>query len=152
MSAAAAVGQSLTLIPNSRQALPRSFKERITAIFAAIGENVICSVSSALVTSRALQSCVPVVMTMILEAMIDAAVSRGIARGTADTMIRHLMRSTFHLMDKTTPFALREKLALPGECAIAGVIALEEVGLRGAITHGLGTAIDVEKSLERAKP
>lgn len=147
ISAAAAVGESVTIVPSHKPALAKNFKERIKAVFETIGENVLCPAPKTLSVCTAMQSCVPVFVTMILEAMIDAAVSKGMSHRAADMMIRHLMMSTFYLMDKTTPFALRERLTLPGECAIAGVMALEEGALRGVIAHGLRTSIDAEKSL-----
>ncbi|MCI8609041.1 MAG: pyrroline-5-carboxylate reductase [Firmicutes bacterium] len=86
--------------------------------------------------------CGPAFVSMMMEAMADAAVKHGIPRGEAYKMVAQMVVGTGKLMLKTGqhPGVMKDAVCSPGGTTIRGVIALEHAGMRAAFMDAVDAA------------
>ena len=84
--------------------------------------------------ASAVTGCGPAFVSMMMEAMADAAVKHGIARQEAYKMVAQMIVGTGKLMLESGqhPGAMKDAVCSPGGTTIRGVIALEHAGMRAA--------------------
>ena len=94
----------------------------------------------------------PAFVYMMIEAMADAAVAEGMARGEAYEFAAQTVRGAATMVLETGqhPGALKDAVTSPAGTTIEGVLALEEAGFRQAMISAVLAA--VERSREMSKP
>ena len=85
----------------------------------------------------------PAFIYMLIEAMADEAVRRGMKRDKAYTFAAQAVKGSAEMVLKTKkhPGELKDQVTSPNGTTIAGVCALEERGFRSAIMEGIDAAI-----------
>lgn len=84
----------------------------------------------------------PAFVCVMIEALADGGVRMGLPRDVALEFAAQTLRGTAELVLKSGehPAALKDKVASPGGTTIAGLAALEERGLRGALIAAVEAA------------
>jgi len=90
----------------------------------------------------AVAGCGPAFVSMMLEAMADAAVKHGIQRADAYKLAAQMAVGTGKLMLETGahPGVMKDAVCSPGGTTIRGVIALEHAGMRAAFMDAVDAA------------
>ena len=90
----------------------------------------------------AVSGCGPAFVSMMMEAMADAAVKHGIQRKAAYQLVAQMVIGTGKLMLESGehPGAMKDAVCSPGGTTIRGVIALEHAGMRAAFMDAVDAA------------
>lgn len=90
----------------------------------------------------AVSGCGPAFVSMMMEAMADAAVKHGIPRQEAYKMVAQMVIGTGKLMLESGqhPGVMKDAVCSPGGTTIRGVIALEHAGMRAAFMDAVDAA------------
>ena len=93
----------------------------------------------------------PAFIYMLIEAMADEAVRRGMKRDKAYTFAAQAVKGSAEMVLKTKkhPGELKDQVTSPNGTTIAGVCALEERGFRSAIMEGIDAAIRRSQEMSR---
>lgn len=85
----------------------------------------------------------PAFVSIILQALVDGALLVGISRQDALPMVMDTIRGTMDLImqGEMGPEGVVEMVATPGGCTIAGILAMEEGGLRAALMKCIQSAM-----------
>ena len=99
--------------------------------------------------ATAVAGCGPAYMYMMVEAMADGAVACGLPREKAQLYAAMTMAGAAEMVLKSGmhPGALKDAVCSPGGSTIAGVVALEEHGFRGAVMDCVECAFEKTKAL-----
>lgn len=137
---ASANQESMTLIMQSSPPIPPVMNNLVTWIFSSIGE--IALVTPALMDAgTALCGSSPAFFALVLEAIVDGAVTMGIQRSEALKMAAHCMRGTAGLvLSGEHPAVVRENVTTPGGSTIRGCLVMEEGRLRATLANALISA------------
>lgn len=137
---ASANQESMTLIMQPSSPLPHAMNDVVTWIFSSIGE--IAQVTPELMDAgTALCGSSPAFFALMLEAIVDGAVTMGIQRSEALKMAAHSMRGTAGLvLSGEHPAVVREKVTTPGGSTIRGCLVMEEGRLRATLANALISA------------
>ena len=83
----------------------------------------------------------PAYVFLVAEALVDAAVEQGLHRAMAERVVRQLLLGSATLLDREgDPARLREMVTSPNGTTAAGLAALDEHDLRGAIAAAVSAA------------
>ena len=95
--------------------------------------------------ATALMGCGPGFLALVIEALVDAGVSHGLAVEDATAMTVETMAGTAAVLAAhgNDPVALRRRVTSPGGSTAAGVAALESAGIRAAFGAAVGAAVGV---------
>lgn len=112
------------------------FKEKATRLFSSLGslhwvpESKIDAISS-------LTGSGPAFVSVMIESMIEAGVAMGIDSELAKQLVFQLLTGTISTIKLTgkQPSQLKLEVASPGGTTIAGLIAMEDEGVRAGIIH-----------------
>lgn len=134
---ACAIQQSMTLIMQPSPPLPPTLNHLVTWIFSRVGE--IAHITPSLMNAgTALCGSSPAFFALMLEAIVDGAVTMGIQRSDALKMASHAMRGTAGLvLMGEHPAVVREKVTTPGGSTIRGCLVMEEGRLRATLANAL---------------
>ena len=137
---ASANQESMTLVMQSSPPIPSAMNNLVTWIFSSIGE--IAMVTPALMDAgTALCGSSPAFFALMLEAIVDGAVTMGLQRPEALKMAAHCMRGTAGLvLSGEHPAVVREKVTTPGGSTIRGCLVMEEGRLRATLANALISA------------
>ncbi|OFV82811.1 MAG: hypothetical protein A2W26_06680 [Acidobacteria bacterium RBG_16_64_8] len=80
-------------------------------------------------------------LAVALEGVQEGAVEAGLPRADAGSLARQALLGTARLMEDETesPAGLKDRVASPGGTTIAGLMALEDGGVRGALMRAVET-------------
>lgn len=134
---ACAIQQSMTLIMQPSPPLPPVMNQLVIWIFSRVGE--IAHVTPTLMDAgTALCGSSPAFFALMLEAIVDGAVTMGIQRPDALKMAAYAMRGTAGLvLTGEHPAVVREKVTTPGGSTIRGCLVMEEGRLRATLANAL---------------
>ena len=124
--------------------------EYVKKIFASCGEVIICD-EKTLDAIGCVSGTGPAYVMLFIEAMADAAVSLGIKRDDALKIAAGTVMGSGQLCLKTGlhPGVLKDQVCSPGGTTIAGVMALEECGLRNAVIKSVLAADEKTKQMAK---
>lgn len=101
-----------------------------------------------------LTSCGPAFVMTIIEALADGAVRAGVPRAMANTLVLELLAGSTELARQSPlhPAQLREQVASPAGSTMAGLAALEQGGLRAALSNAVVASAHRAAELGRLSP
>ncbi len=144
-----AAGQGLILYCTNTQAKEEEIAEFCRILSAAgmldrINEDKIDAAS-------ALSGCGPAFVAMMAEALADGAVACGLPRDKADLYAAQTLLGTAKLLldSGKHPGQIKDAVCSPGGTTIAGVCAMEEKGVRGAVSGAVIAAYDKTLKLKK---
>jgi len=81
----------------------------------------------------------PAFMYVILEALADGGVMRGLPRGVATELVAQMTLGAASMVLETGrhPAALKDDVTTPAGCTIAGILALEDGRIRSVLARGV---------------
>ena len=124
--------------------------EYVKKIFGSCGEVIVCD-EKTLDAIGCVSGTGPAYVMLFIEAMADAAVSLGIKRDDALKIAAGTVMGSGQLCLKTGlhPGVLKDQVCSPGGTTIAGVMALEECGLRNAVIKSVLAADEKTKQMAK---
>jgi pyrroline-5-carboxylate reductase len=142
---AACVRESMTVI-TTQQSDPQTMS-LVNWLFESIGE--VAHISEEVFDAcTALCGSGPAFFALVLEAMVDAAVSLGVKRAEAQVMAAHAMKGTSSLIiSGEHPAMVRESVASPGGSTMVGLLKLEEGRARSTISNALINCADAARGV-----
>lgn len=145
---AAQVSQSLTAIEEPPPETPRHHIATTEAIFNKIGRTV-CVSPRLMNAATAVGGSTPAMFAIICDALIDAAVAVGVPRALAQSMIFQSMKGTAEMLQSGIhPSLLKDQGTSPEGCTIAGLMVMEEAGVRGGLGKALREAVTVARLMD----
>ncbi|MBA2546549.1 MAG: pyrroline-5-carboxylate reductase [Solirubrobacterales bacterium] len=119
-------------------------RERATGLLALLGDVV--ELDEGLIDpATAIMGCSPGYLALMAETLVEEGVRQGLTEDQALRMVSLSMTATGDLLNHHEPAALKKAVASPGGMTEAGLDALEERDLRGALRAA------VDASLERVR-
>ncbi|RYN73728.1 hypothetical protein AA0117_g7467 [Alternaria alternata] len=145
---AALVYQSLTAIEHHPSpSFPAQYSALATAIFSQIGKSLPIP-PSLMPATTAVSGSTPAFWAIIVDSLIDAAVAVGVPRKIAQDQIYQSMRGSAEMLQSgIQPGELRDMGTSPEGCTIAGVMVLEEGGVRGVLGRALRESVTVARAM-----
>ena len=148
---AAAIRESMTYISKPTPPLSSEQDALVDWIFNQIG-HVVHLAPNLFDAATALCGSGPAFMAIVLEALADGGVAKGIPRADALRMAAQVMRGAATLvLDGEHPAVVKDKVCSPGGCSIAGVLVVEDGKVRSTISRAVGEATDVASRLGKPK-
>ncbi len=91
----------------------------------------------------------PAFLYIIIEALADGGVMRGLPRSVATTLVAQMTLGAAEMVLTTGrhPAALKDDVTTPAGCTIAGILALEDGRIRSVLARGVETAAKVAGEL-----
>jgi pyrroline-5-carboxylate reductase len=144
----AAIGEGISVWTATPE-VDAAASEQIAAILRAMGREVHVDDESYLDMATALSASGPAFVYLLLEAFIDAGVHIGFKRDAAEMLVLQTFIGAAKYAEATHkhPAALRNEVTSPGGTSAAGLIALENAGVRGAIIEAIEAAYDRSREL-----
>jgi len=123
-------------------------RDQVRQLFADVGE-VLELAEAKLDAFLALTSSGPAFVALVAEAMADGAVAAGLPRDLALRLSHRTLAGTAELLDRRDlhPAQLKDMVTSPGGTTIAGVRALERIGLRSALIEAVVAAAERSREL-----
>ncbi|RII09014.1 hypothetical protein CUC08_Gglean007413 [Alternaria sp. MG1] len=145
---AALVSQSLTAIEHHpSSSFPAQYSALATAIFSQIGKSLPIP-PSLMPATTAVSGSTPAFWAIIVDSLVDAAVAVGVPRKIAQDQIYQSMRGSAEMLQSgIQPGELRDMGTSPEGCTIAGVMVLEEGGVRGVLGRALRESVTVARAM-----
>ena len=143
----ALVGAGLTALAWG-EGIERKQRDQVRQLFADVGE-VLELAETKLDAFLALTSSGPAFVALVAEAMADGAVAAGLPRDLALRLSHRTLAGTAELLDRRDlhPAQLKDMVTSPGGTTIAGVRALERIGLRSALIEAVVAAAERSREL-----
>ncbi|CRG91949.1 pyrroline-5-carboxylate reductase [Talaromyces islandicus] len=146
---AALVSQSLTAIEiEPGREIPKGYLQLTDAIFSRVGRTVHVP-PNLMNATTAVAGSTPAMFSVIVDAMIDAAVAVGVPRNLAHTMIFQAMQGTATMLQSgISPAQLKDQGTSPEGCTIGGLMIMEEAGVRGHVGRALREAVTIARLMD----
>lgn len=143
----ALVGAGATALAANSRARPKDL-ELALQIFQAVGKAVVVD-ESLMDAVTGLSGSGPAYGLVMIEAMSDAGVKLGLGRAQALELAAQTLLGAAKMVLETGehPAVLKDRVCSPGGTTIAGVLALEEAGLRTALAKGVLASAERSKQL-----
>lgn len=143
------IGMGITGFTSSR--LEEEQLECGREILAALGEKIFFENEADLHTVTGISGTGPAYVALIAEAMVAAAVQRGLSFRDAKSLILHTIRGTAELALRSPLHLaeLRDEVTSPGGTTAAALYAMEKGGLRTVIADGIHAACERSIALGR---
>ncbi|MBF0310633.1 MAG: pyrroline-5-carboxylate reductase [Magnetococcales bacterium] len=112
------------------------------SVLDACGETLILGQESLLDAVTALSGSGPAYVFLMAEALSDGGVACGLPRNVADRLAIQTLLGSARLMDESGkhPGELKNQVTSPGGTTIAGLLRLEQAGVRGALMEAVMAA------------
>jgi pyrroline-5-carboxylate reductase len=138
----ALVGAGITAISYGPGVTPMQV-EQVEKLFRAVGE-VVTVAESQMDAVTALSGSGPGYLAVILEGLIDGGVQVGLPRPIATQLALQTLAGTAALLQQENlhPAVLKDRVTSPGGTTIAGIQALEQAGVRGALMQAVRAAYE----------
>lgn len=144
---AAEYSESMTLIERT-DVMPAHYEELSNWIFSQIGKTA--SIAAELYdVGGVLTGASSALLSVAVDGMLDAAVSQGLKRADAKTILTQTLVSLAKLLENEHPAVLREKVSSPKGTTIAGLLSLEEDRARYAYTRAVNASSERSKEIGR---
>ena len=117
---------------------------RITELLALVGD-VIELEEGLIDAATAIMGCSPGYLALIAEILVEAGAERGLTEEQARRMIAKAMTATGGLLETREPGELRRAVASPGGMTEAGLRALAERDLAGALRAAVDASLEVAR-------
>jgi pyrroline-5-carboxylate reductase len=141
------VRDSATVIESPQPAFPDALLRVADTVFRCVGR-VFYIKTPVFDVCTALCGSAPAFLTIVIEAMVDGAVSMGLGHMEALQMAAHTMRGTANtLLDGLEPRAMRHQIASPAGSTMQGLLALEQGNARSTISSALIVATNEARRL-----
>ena len=153
---AAKISESMTVITPSNPPLSSSEASLVDTLFSCVGK-IVHLPESLMDASTSLCGSGPAFFLLMLDAAIDGAVAMGIPRKEATIMAAQTMKGAAQNVLGTAssapqhPAVLKDQVTTPGGCTMAGLIVLEQKGVRGAVSECVRRATVVASELGSGK-
>ncbi|MGI6263556.1 MAG: pyrroline-5-carboxylate reductase [Succiniclasticum sp.] len=146
-----AVGAGMTAIAPG-EGVPAAALEDAKAIFGACGEVVVLQEKD-IEAVTAVSGCGPGYVYILIDALADAGVMAGLPRATAIKLAAQTFAGSGRMVLETGlhPDVLRDQVTSPGGTTIAGIHALENHGVRGAMYDAVQAVLDRSEQLKGNK-
>ena len=144
----AQVGMGMSVWTATPETSPQQ-REKAAAILKALGKEINVSDEHYIDMATALSGSGPGYVLLFLESMIDAGVHIGLPRDQASVMALQTLAGTARLVEETGkhPAELRNMVTSPGGTTAEGLHALEEGGIRAAMTEAIIRAYEKSVAL-----
>ena len=137
-----AVGAGMTALVVTED-VPATIGDEIEAAFAAAGDTVRVT-ESWMDAITGLSGSGPGFLFVVLDAMSDAGVAAGLPRNVAIRLAAQTMLGTGKMVAESGihPAVLRDQVTSPGGTTVAGIMAMEEAGVRSAVHKAVAAAVE----------
>jgi pyrroline-5-carboxylate reductase len=144
----AAIGEGMSVWTATPE-VDDAARDQIGAILGAMGREVHVDDESYLDMATALSGSGPGFVYLLLEAFVDAGVHIGFKRDAAEMLALQTFIGSAKYAEATGkhPAALRNEVTSPAGTTAAGLIALENAGVRGAIIDAIEAAYQRSREL-----
>ncbi len=139
----AAIGEGISVWTATPE-VDSAASAQIASILQAMGREVHVEDESYLDMATALSASGPAFVYLLLEAFIDAGVHIGFKRDAAERLALQTFIGSARYAEETGkhPAALRNEVTSPAGTTAAGLVALENAGVRGAIIEAIEAAYE----------
>lgn len=126
-------------------------KEAARAILSALGDEVYVEDEKYLDMATALSGSGPAYVFLFIEALVDAGVHIGFSRDVAERLVLQTVAGSalFAQQAKAHPAQLRNAVTSPAGTTAAGLLKLEEAGLRAAVIRAVQASYERSQALGR---
>jgi pyrroline-5-carboxylate reductase len=144
----AAIGEAISLW-SATAAVDDSARARVAALLAALGQELYVEDEKYLDMATALSGSGPGFVYLLIEAFVDAGVHIGFRRDVAEKLVLQTFLGSAKYAQVTGKHAaqLRNEVTSPAGTTAAGLFALEDAGVRGAIIDAVEAAYERSKEL-----
>lgn len=134
----AMIGKGVYALCFDHDVLTDELKDRVTTIFASIGQAHILP-EKLFDAYTGLIGSGPAYVFAFMEALIDAGLTLGLDRSQATSMVKGLLVGTAQMAEEKSahPTLLKEMVTSPGGTTIAGLNALDEHGFKYAVSQAV---------------
>ena len=141
------IGKGMTVLSKGSHATDRDVA-LATEIFEPLGR-VLELEEKHMDTVTGLSASGPAFLYIIIEALADGGVMRGLPRSVATTLVAQMTLGAAEMVLTTGrhPAALKDDVTTPAGCTIAGILALEDGRIRSVLARGVETAAKVAGEL-----
>lgn len=144
----AAVGEGMSMWTATAE-VDEAARSQVGAILSAMGREVYVDDEKYLDMATALSGSGPGFIFMLIEAFIDAGVHVGLKRNVAEMLALQTFIGSARYAEATGkhPAQLRNEVTSPAGTTAAGLMALENAGVRGAIIDAIEAAYNRSREL-----
>jgi pyrroline-5-carboxylate reductase len=134
------VSRSMTVVALPDSSVSPKFQSLASGILSRLGWSVHVP-SEQVNISTVLCASGPAYVSLVLEALADAAIARGVARSEALEMAARTMQGTAELiLQGEAPDSVRKRVCTPGGCSAQGLEVLERAGVADTFIEALHEA------------
>lgn len=143
------IGKGMTVLSPGACATERHIRAA-TALFATVGR-VLELEEKHMDTVTGLSASGPAFIYLIIEALADGGVMRGVPRSVATELVAQMTLGAAEMVLTTGrhPAALKDDVTTPAGCTIAGILTLEDGKIRSVLARAVETASRVAGGLGR---
>ncbi len=143
------IGKGMTVLAKGSKATDRDVAHA-REIFAPLGR-VLELDEKHMDTVTGLSASGPAFLYVIIEALADGGVMRGLPRHVATELVAQMTLGAAEMVLSTGrhPASLKDDVTTPAGCTIAGILALEDGRIRSVLARGVETAARVAGELGR---
>jgi pyrroline-5-carboxylate reductase len=143
------IGKGMTVVSRGSRAVDEHAAAAL-ALFEPLGR-VVELEEKHMDTVTGLSASGPAFIYLIIEALADGGVMRGLPRQVATELVAQMTAGAAEMVLATGrhPAALKDDVTTPAGCTIAGILALEDGRIRSVLARGVETASKVASELGR---
>ncbi len=126
-----------------------SYREKVRSLLNVLGKELFVGDERYLDMATAVSGSGPAYVLVIIESLIDAAVHIGLPRQAAKELVLQTILGTTNVVNRWNkhPAELRDLVVSPGGTTAAGLLQLEQGGLRATLSRAIIAGYEKAKSL-----